>query len=135
VRDHRIVIGVGVFRDVEILLHLAPGIREERPRRADGRAELARLDQVVRRDGHQTAVADLHLAMKLQEPFVLPPVFRTVAAAGEHQHQGVASLQLREGAAHAALVRELVVGKGGSGHDVRAHGRTPSLVAVDVQPP
>src|SRR3954467_12583228 len=31
VRDHRIVVRVGVLRDVEILLQLAAGVREERP--------------------------------------------------------------------------------------------------------
>src|ERR1041384_3467200 len=61
VRDHRIVMRVGVCRDVEILLQLAPGVREKRPVRADAGAELVRLEQVVGRDGHETAVADLHL--------------------------------------------------------------------------
>jgi hypothetical protein len=35
VRDHRIVRRIRVLRDVEILLHLASGIRKERPVRAD----------------------------------------------------------------------------------------------------
>ena len=112
---------VGVFRDVEILLQLAPGVREKRPVGADAGAELIRLEQVVGRDGHETAVADLHLAMELQEPFVLSPVFWTEASAGEHQHQRIASLQLRERAVLAAVVRELVVGKDGAGNDVGSH--------------
>src|SRR4029453_14222148 len=48
VRDHRIVMRVGVFRDVEILLHFAPRVREKRPLGADAIAELVRLEQVVR---------------------------------------------------------------------------------------
>ena len=42
VRDHRVVMGVGVLLDVEVLLHLAPGVGEERPLGADRGAELAR---------------------------------------------------------------------------------------------
>jgi hypothetical protein len=59
---------------------------------ADASAEFIRLEQIVRRDGHETAVADLHLAMELQEPFVLSPVFWTEPSAGEHHHQRIASL-------------------------------------------
>ena len=117
-RDHRVVVRVGVLRDVEILLHLAPGVREERPVGADAAAKLVRLEQVVGRDRDETAVADLHLAVELQEPFVLPPVLRTEAAAGEHQHQRIVALQLRERAVLAAVVGELVVGKDGAGDDV-----------------
>ena len=73
--------------------------------------------------GHETAVADLHLAVELQEPFVLPPVFWTEASAGEHQHQRIASLQLRERAVLPAVVRKLVVGKDGAGNDVGPHRR------------
>ncbi len=126
----------------------APGIREKRPVGADAGAELVRLEQVVGRDRHETAVADLHLAMELQESFVLSPVFWTEASAGEHQHQRIASLQLRERAVLAAVIRKLVVGKDGAGNDVGPHrrralhveraifggllGRLPALARDDV---
>src|SRR6202040_1425633 len=74
VRDHRIVMRVGIFRDVEIFLHFAPGVREKRPEVADPRSEFIWLEQVVGRYRHETAVADLHLAVELQQPLVLPPV-------------------------------------------------------------
>src|SRR5437870_13492815 len=118
---------VGVFRDVEILLQLAPGVREKRPVGTYACPELIGLEQIVSRDGHKTAVADLHLAMELHEPFVLSPFFRTETSSGEHQHQRIASLQLRERAVHAAMVRELVVGKACAGDDVGPHRRVPSL--------
>jgi hypothetical protein len=71
---------------------------------ADGVAELIRLEQIVRRNGHETAVAHLHLAMKLQEPFVLSPVSWAETSAGKHQHQRIPSLQLRNRAVLAAVV-------------------------------
>ena len=40
VRDHRVVLGVGVLLDVEVPLDDAPGVGEERPLGADRRAEL-----------------------------------------------------------------------------------------------
>ena len=57
---------------------------------ADASAELVGLDQVVGRNGDQAAVANLHFAMELQEPFVLPPVFWTETSARGHQHQRIA---------------------------------------------
>src|ERR1700687_3287699 len=44
VRDHRIVMRVGVFRDVEILLQFARGVREKRPEGTDACAEFIRLE-------------------------------------------------------------------------------------------
>src|SRR5207248_3579211 len=88
---------------------------------ADARAELIRLEQVVGGDRHETAVAHLHLVVELQEPFVLPSVFWTETSAGEHHHQRIASLQLRERAVLAALIRKLVVGKHRTGNDVGWH--------------
>src|SRR5215218_3890301 len=50
VRDHRVVIGVGVLLDVEVALDDAPRVREERPLGADGRAKLLELVMLVGRD-------------------------------------------------------------------------------------
>ena len=126
-RDHRVVMRVGVFRDVEILLQLAPGVREKRPVRADAGAELVRLEQVVGRDGHETAVAHLHLAVELQQPLVLPSFLGTETSAGEHKDERIASLQLRERPVLAAVVRKLVVGKDRAWDDVGPHRRALSM--------
>jgi len=75
------VVRIGVFRDVEILLHFTHGVREKRPLRAHAGAELIRLEEVVRRDGHETAISDLHLAMQLQQAFVLSSFLGTKTSA------------------------------------------------------
>src|SRR5262245_49110596 len=62
-------------------------------------------------------------------------VLRTVTSAGEHQHHRIASLQLRQRAAHPAVVLKLVIGKHDTGNDVSTHRpalstlRTPSFAA------
>src|SRR3989442_7781389 len=124
VRDHRVVVRVSVLGDVEVLLHLAAWIGKEGPARADAGAELVRLGQAVSADGHQPAVPDLHLAMKLQEPFHLQPVLGTEASAAEYQHQRVGPLQLGELAAIAAVIGQLIVRERRSRNDVGSHFRS-----------
>ena len=63
----------------------------------------------------------LHLAVQLQQPFVLPPLLRAEASAGEDQHQRIAPLQLRERARFAAMVGKSIVGKGRARNDVGSH--------------
>src|SRR4029077_3633791 len=120
-RDHRIVMRIGVFRDVEILLQFAAGVRQKCPVGAHTCAKLTRLEPIIGRSRYETAVAHLHLAMELQEPLVLSPFFWTKPAAGEHQHERIASLQLRKRAVLAAVVRKVVVGKDRAGNDVGPH--------------
>jgi hypothetical protein len=43
VRDHRVVIRIGLLRDIEVLLHNAPGVGEKRPVRIDPGPEFIRL--------------------------------------------------------------------------------------------
>jgi len=92
VRNHRVVRGIRLFGDVEILLHLPGGIREEGPVRAGGRAKLIGLDQVVRADRHEAAVADFDLAIKLDETLVLATILRAETAATQHDHHRIAIL-------------------------------------------
>src|SRR6185503_10187659 len=63
----------------------------------------------------------------LHEPFVLSSVLGTEASTREDQHEGIVSLQLRERAARATMVRQLVVGKHGAGNDVDPHRRMASM--------
>ena len=61
VRDHRVVVGVGVLGDVEVLLNLAAGVGQEGPLRADGVPELVGLEDVVGKDRDDLGVADADL--------------------------------------------------------------------------
>ena len=61
---------------------------------------------------------------------MLSSIFWTEASAGEHQHQRIAALQLREPAVLAAVVRQLVVGEDCSGNDVGPHPRAPSMLSA-----
>jgi hypothetical protein len=63
-RDHGIVIGVSVFRYVEVLLDYAPRVRKERPMGPDPAAILIRLDDGVRADCNKMAIGNLELAME-----------------------------------------------------------------------
>ena len=93
-RDHRIVVRVRIFGDVEIFLDRAPHVRKERPVRPDAGAIFARLGDVVRADRNKSAIADLELAMLVDEPFGLPTVLGAIASAAEDQNHRMRSLQL-----------------------------------------
>src|SRR6266849_7619987 len=71
-RDHRIVFGVGVLGDVEILLNLTSRIGQEGPMSADAGAVLIRRKHVVGTDSDQAGVTDFHLAVKLDQTLGLP---------------------------------------------------------------
>src|ERR1700716_4695695 len=94
---------------------------------ADACAEFIRVEQAISGYRYEAAVAHLHLAMELQEPLVLPSFLWTKASAGEHQHERIALLQLRQRAVLAAVVRKLVVGKHCARGDVGPHRRALSM--------
>jgi hypothetical protein len=62
--DHGIVIGVSVFRYVEVLLDYAPRVRKERPMGPDPAAIFIRLDDVISADRNKAAIGNLELAME-----------------------------------------------------------------------
>jgi hypothetical protein len=84
VRNHRIVRGIRVFGDVEIFLYDATQVRKKRPVRTNSRAKFPGREQVVSANRNQPAIADLKLALKLHQTFMLPPLFGTITAAAEH---------------------------------------------------
>ena len=96
VRDHRVVVGVGVLLDVEVLLDDAPRVGEERPLGADRVAEL--LERVVRvgRDRGDLGVGHGDLRIVRGELEVLLVLLRAVVAAREREDQRVVALDLAE---------------------------------------
>src|SRR5438105_10115177 len=48
VRDHRVVLRIGVFSDIEVPLDLAPRVSEKGPVSTDAAPELVELEEVVR---------------------------------------------------------------------------------------
>ena len=96
VRDHRVVLRVGVLLDVEVLLDDPLGVGEERPLRADRRAELLAAVVVVGRDRGDLGVGHGDLRIERGELQVLLVLLRAVVAAREREDQRIVALQLAE---------------------------------------
>src|SRR5271170_3932053 len=132
VGNHRIVDRIGIFGDVEIFLHDAPGVGQERPVGADPAAIFVRLGDIVGADRNQPAVGNFELTMELNQSFRLPAIFGAETTAAEDKNHRVWSLQVGELSAFGAMVGKLVVGEDGSRNDVSSHLRilTPSMRGV-----
>ena len=96
VRDHRVVVGVGVLLDVEVLLDDRARVLEERPLRADRRAELLARVVLVGRDRGDLGVGDGDLRIERGELEVLLVLLRAVVAAREREDHRIVALQLAE---------------------------------------
>src|SRR5215472_5175139 len=81
VRDHRVVVRVGVLLDVEVLLHMPAGIGQERPLRADRVTELVGLEVVVCRDRDDLRVGHRDLRVERRQLQVLLVVLGAEPAA------------------------------------------------------
>jgi hypothetical protein len=92
VRDHRVVLRVGVLLDVEVLLDRALRVGEEGPLRADRRTELLARVVVVRRDRGDLRVGDRYLRIERGELQMLLVLLRAVVAAREREDQRVVAL-------------------------------------------
>lgn len=85
-RDHRIVVRIGVLGNVEILLNNSPRVEEKRPVGADSAAIFIRFRDVVGADGDEPAIADLEFAVELNQRFGLTAVSGTETAAAEDEN-------------------------------------------------
>ena len=92
VRDHRIIDGVGIFRDVEVFLHDTAGVGQKRPMRTNSATIFIRLDDGVGGDGDQFAVRDLELAMQRNKSLRLPAILRTISSAAENKNERIVPL-------------------------------------------
>ena len=121
VRNHRIMFGVGVLRDIEILLNYSAGVGEERPLRADRCSELLDCVVVIGGDGHYLGVSDSDLGIKGSKIQMLLVLFRAVMAARERQYERVIALEFAEPARCARVIGLLIIRKNGSGYQFRGH--------------
>ena len=91
-RNHRIVLGVGVLLDVKVLLHRSFRIGQEWPLGADGRAELLECVMVVGGDCSDLSVADGEFRIERSQFQMLLVLLRTVMTARERENQRVIAL-------------------------------------------
>ena len=104
--DHRVIVGIGILRDVEILLHDAILIVQERPMGPHPEAQIIDEDEVIGRDGDEPGEPDRDLVLKGGELAQLLPVLRTIDAAPEHQDHRVIALEHREPARGVGVIGE-----------------------------
>src|SRR5580658_4212411 len=92
VRNHRIVFGIGVLLDAEILLYRSPRVGQEGPLSTDRCTKLLECMVVVRRDRGDLGVADGDLWIERSELQMLLMFVRTVMTARQREDQWVISL-------------------------------------------
>ena len=98
VRDHRVVLGIGVLLDVEVLLNLPVGIGEKGPLSTHGRAELLKGVVVIGGNRCYLSVRNSDLRVESGEFQMLLVLLRAVVTAGKCEDQRVSarsSLSLR----------------------------------------
>ena len=118
--NHRIV-GVGVFLDVEVLLHRSLGVTEKRPQRAEGIAELVQVERGVRADDDEPRVGNPELRIPVRQIPEKAMLLRVVGPSGQVEDHRVPTLELRELPQDPSLVLQLVVRKRRADDDVFAH--------------
>ena len=96
VRNHRIVLWVGVLLNVKILLNRSVGVGKEGPLGADRCAELLEGVVVIGGDRGNLGVCDRDLRVKRGKLQMLLMFFRTVVAAGKRQDEGIITLEFAE---------------------------------------
>src|SRR5712672_4340157 len=94
--DRRIVLGVRILGDVEILLNLSTRIGKKSPMSADAGAVLIRQKHVVGTDRYEPGVTYFHLVVKLDQTLGLAPILWAVSSPAEHQDHGIWPLQIRK---------------------------------------
>src|SRR5215211_2756905 len=132
VRDHRVVLGVGVLLDVEVLLDDPLRVGEEWPLRSDRRPELLGRVMRVGGDRGQPGIGHGDLGIDVGELEVLLMLLRTVVAAREREDQRIVALQLAQPPRGPLMVGQLVIRERAAGCDVGAHLST-SKVRVGIR--
>src|SRR5262245_59815883 len=130
--DHRVVAGVCVLRDIEILLNDAPRVGQKRPVSTDSAAKFIGLSDIVGADRDQPAVSNFHLTMELNETFVLAPIFGTETPAAENENHRMLFLQFGELPSFCGVVGKFIVGKDRPRSHVRSHVKSSTVGFASV---
>src|SRR6266404_2404367 len=130
--NHRIVLGVRVLGDVEILLNLSSRIGQKSPMSADTVAVLIRQKHVVGTDGDEPGITDFHLVVKLDQTLGLAPVLRAEPSPAKHQDHGIWPLQIGKLATFARVIGQLIIGKYCASYNVGSHAVQPPLRQYNV---
>ena len=115
VRNHRVVLGIGVFDYVEVPLHDPAGVGQKRPVRADRQAEFLQRVMVVSRDGDDLGVGDGDLRLEGRQFQVLLMFLRTEMPPGKGEDQRIAALELAQRADRVGVIGQGVVRKDAAG--------------------
>src|ERR1700722_16392221 len=126
VRDHGVVLGVGVLGDVQVLLDGPAGIGQEGPLGADRRAELLQGVMVVGGDSGDLGVGHRDLRVVGRQFEVLLVLFGAVIAAGQGEDHRIAALKIAELTLRPGLIRKSVVREDAARPDVGTHRATAS---------
>src|SRR3982751_791816 len=121
VRNHRVVLRIGVLGYIEFPLNDAARIRQKWPMRTDPSPEFISISDIVCADCHQAAVTDFHFTMQLKQSFMLSAIFRAISAAAENHDHWVLRLQFRQLAMFPGVIRKLVIWEDSSWNNVRTH--------------
>jgi hypothetical protein len=125
VRYHRIVLGVGIFLDRELLLYASLGIGKESPFGANRGAEFLQGVMVVRGDSNDPGVSDRDLRIKRREFQVLLVFLGAVVTSRQRENQRILALQLAQLARCTQVIGKLEVGKDCPRYHIGAHHTTP----------
>src|SRR5215471_7544338 len=126
-RNHRVVLGVGVLLDVEVLLNSSIRIREESPLGTNRRTELLNCVVVVCGNGCDLGIRNHDFRIERGKFQMLLVFLWAVVAAREREDQRVVALQFTQPAQTVAVIGQFVVRKYASGDNIRTHAWTPSL--------
>ena len=132
-RDHRIVLGVGVLLDVDVFLNLSLRVGEEGPLGSDGRTEFLKSMVIVGGDRGDLGIRHGNLRVERGELQMLLVLLRAVVAARERENQRVVALDFAEFALCARVIWQFVVGENSSGYDIRPNDLTPPVSLKDPE--
>jgi len=79
--------------------------------RGHSAAIFIRLGDTIGADRDKPAITNLHLTMKVNQPFGLPAILRAISSPAEDQNHGMRALEFGEFPVFSGVVGKLIVGE------------------------